>query len=152
MARLADYFFAIAATLWVGALWAVGYISAPVLFQQLSDRSLAGAIAGKQFLIVAWLGMACAAYLLAYLLVREGLKALRSAPFWLVLTMLLLTLGGYFGIQPILAQLRTQALPREVMESVVRDRFATWHGISSVLYLIESALGLALITQLFAKR
>lgn len=148
MTRVADYLFAIALTLWVGVLWAVGCISAPILFQLVADRSLAGAIAGKQFTVMAWLGMGCASYLLVYLLVREGVNALKSAVFWLVVIMLLLTIVGQFGVQPLLAQLKAEALPREVMESVVRDRFATWHGISSVLYLIESVLGVALVTQL----
>ena len=31
------------------------------------------------------------------------------------------------------------------MQSVLRDRFATWHGISSVLYLVQSAFGLILV-------
>ena len=48
------------------------------------------------------------------------------------------------GWQP-LAQLKADALPREVMESVLRDRFATWHGISSILYLVQSLLGLCLV-------
>ena len=31
------------------------------------------------------------------------------------------------------------------MESVFRDRFATWHGVASVIYLIECALGAILV-------
>ena len=42
-------------------------------------------------------------------------------------------------------QLKADALPREVMESVLRDRFVTWHGISSILYLMQSLLGLWLV-------
>ena len=37
---------------------------------------------------------------------------------------------------------------REVMESVFRDRFVAWHGIASVLYLVQSVLGAALVTQI----
>jgi hypothetical protein len=59
--------------------------------------------------------------------------------------MLGLTLAGEFGVQPILAGLRNQALPKEVMESVFRDRFAAWHGVVSVLYLIVSGLGVLLV-------
>lgn len=152
MARVADYLFAIALTVWVGALLAVGYISAPILFQNIADRSLAGEIAGRQFSVVAWIGIGCAAYLLVHSLFREGVRVFRSASFWLIVVMLLLTLAGHFGIQPILVRLKAEGLPREVMESVVRNRFAAWHGISSVLYLMQSALGLALVTQVFSKR
>jgi hypothetical protein len=27
----------------------------------------------------------------------------------------------------------------------LRDRFATWHGVSSILYLVQSVLGLWLV-------
>lgn len=58
--------------------------------------------------------------------------------------MLLLTLAGHFGIQPILAQIKADA-PRQVLEGVLRDRFAMWHGISSGLYLLQSLLGAVLV-------
>jgi len=31
------------------------------------------------------------------------------------------------------------------MESALRDRFALWHGISSIVYLIESLCGLIVL-------
>ena len=145
MRRLADALYSIVITWWVGALFAIGYLAAPILFVQLTDRPLAGALAGEMFRWVAWLGIACATYLLLFLIARRGFGALKSSIFWLVLAMLGLTLAGYFGIQPILAQLKADALPRQVMESALRDRFATWHGISSGLYLLESLLGLLLV-------
>jgi hypothetical protein len=151
MNRVADYLFALALTLWVGALWAIGYISAPVLFNALADHGLAGVVAGRQFAIVAWTGMGCAAYALIYLLAKEGAAALKSAAFWLIGMMLLLVIAGHFGINPVLDQLKLDALPREVMESVFRDRFVAWHGIASVLYLVQSVLGAALVTQVFKR-
>lgn len=145
MSKLADALYHLAITLWVGALFAIGYLAAPTLFAQLTDRALAGSLAGEMFKWVAWLGIACGAYLLLFLVGRRGFGAFRSSVFWLVLAMLGLTVAGYFGIQPILAQLKADALPRQVMESALRDRFATWHGISSGLYLLESLLGAALV-------
>jgi hypothetical protein len=59
--------------------------------------------------------------------------------------MLLLTLAGHFGIAPVIAQLKAQALPSDVMNSVFADRFQTWHGVASIAYLIQSLLGLVLI-------
>lgn len=132
---------------WVGGMLAIGYLAAPILFAQLSDRTLAGNLAGAMFSAVAWVGMACGAYLLLYLLATKGWRAIKVGVFWIVLVMLLLTLAGHFGIQPILAQLKADALPRQVMESALRDRFATWHGVSSVLYLLQSLLGIALVVQ-----
>lgn len=138
----------IVATLWVGGMWAVGFIVAPVLFATLPDRALAGLLAGKLFSLIAWTGIACAFYLIVYRLVRDGTAALRQGLFWIVLLMLVLTLGGEFGVQPVLAALKEQALPKQVMESVLRDRFATWHGVASGLYGIQSVLGAALVVLL----
>ena len=151
MNRVADYLFAIAVTLWVGVLWALGLVAAPVLFRELSDRGLAGNLAGAMFAVMAWIGIGAATYALLFLFAREGARALKSAAFWLILVMLLLTLAGHFGVTPILAHLKSEALPREVMESVLRNRFMAWHGVSSVLYLIQCVLGVALATQLFKR-
>ena len=146
MRRFADGLYQVAVTLWVGGLWAVGYLAAPTLFVQLPDnRMLAGQLAGQMFTWMAWAGIACAGYLMLFLFGRKGWRVFSSLAFWLVLAMLLLTLGGHFGIQPILAELKAEAWPREVMQSVVRDRFAAWHGVSSVLYLVVSGLGLVLV-------
>jgi hypothetical protein len=65
--------------------------------------------------------------------------------FWLTLLMLLLVVAGHLGVQPVLAGLKEQATARDVLQSVVRNRFAVWHGVASVLHLILSALGLWLV-------
>lgn len=145
MRRVPEALYLIAITLWVGGLWAIGYIAAPVLFASLGDRQLAGMVAGKLFALIGWLGLGSAAYLLAFIMIRSGAGFFKSANFWLVLLMGLLTAASQFGIQPLMAQLKADALPREVMESVLRDRFAAWHGISSILYLVQSLLGLWLV-------
>ncbi|CAB1369499.1 DUF4149 domain-containing protein [Denitratisoma oestradiolicum] len=145
MNKLTEALYSILIALWVGGLFAVGYLAAPVLFDQLPDRTLAGNLAGKMFSVTAWVGLGAGAYLLLYLLTRRGWSAFKSGVFWIVLSMVALTAAGQFGIQPILAQLKADALPRAVMESALRDRFATWHGISSGLYLIQSLLGLWLV-------
>jgi uncharacterized membrane protein YhaH (DUF805 family) len=123
----------------------VGYVAAPVLFASLGDRQLAGIVAGKLFALIGWVGLGSSAYLLFFLLVRLEGRFPRSPVFWLVLLMALLVAASQFGIQPLMAQLKADALPHEVMESVLRDRFAAWHGISSILYLVQSMLGLWLV-------
>ena len=145
MRRIADALDTIALTLWVGGLWAIGYLVAPTIFATLADRQLAGLLAGKLFALIGWVGLFCAVYLLFSMLLRLGVRALKRGFFWLLVVMLALTALSQFGIQPWLAQLKAAALPREVMESVLRDRFATWHGISSILYLVQSVLGLLLV-------
>ena len=131
--------------LWVGGLWAIGYIAAPTLFAELSDRQLAGNLAGVLFKWIAWVGIVAGTYLLIHRLGRDGMSAMKQQFFWVVLAMLLLTLGQHFGVQPILQGLKNQALPQAVMESAFRSRFTVWHGVSSVVYLIESVLGLILV-------
>jgi hypothetical protein len=145
MRGFADALQSMTAALWVGGMWAIGFIVTPMLFATLPDRALAGLLAGKLFSLIAWTGIACALYLLVYRLACEGTGALRQGLFWIVLLMLVLTLAGEFGVQPVLAALREQALPKQVMESVLRDRFATWHGVASGLYVIQSVLGAALV-------
>jgi hypothetical protein len=133
-------------TAWVGGLWAIGYLAAPALFYTLGEnRQLAGNLAGTMFTWVAYLGLFSGIYLLAHRVARYGLNAFKQAFFWAVLVMLLLTLFGHFGVQPMIAQLKAQAMPADVMHSVFRDRFATWHGVASIAYLIESLLGLVLV-------
>jgi hypothetical protein len=131
-------------TLWVGALWATGF-SAYIIFDTLQDRQLAGSLAGKLFTIVSYVGMASAFYLLIQRLLDYGTGALKQSFFWAVFVMLLLVLAGHFGIQPLLAQLKTNALPNDVMHSVFADRFGKWHGIASVAYLVECLLGFVLV-------
>lgn len=145
MRSLASAFYSIVVALWVGGLFAIGYLAAPVLFSQLADRSVAGTVAGALFSVMAWVGLACGAYLVLFILAGKGWRAIQSGVFWIVLLMLVLTAAGHFGVQPVLVQLKADALPRQVMESALRDRFSTWHGVSSALYLVQSLLGIALV-------
>ena len=131
--------------LWIGGIWAIGYVAAPVLFANLGDKQLAGMLAGKLFEVMAWIGIAAAGYLLIYRTARDGAAALKTLFFWTVAVMLALVLIGLFGIQPIMQGLKDQALPLAVMQSVFADRFRHWHGVSSILYLVQSALGLLLV-------
>lgn len=129
-------------TLWVGALWAIGGISAPVLFYQIHDSQLAGNLAGEMFRLLAYFGMLSGVLLLVHGLLKQGGRVLKKAYWWIVLFMLLLTLAGHFGIAPILAQLKQDAMPADVMNSVFADRFQRWHGLSSAAFVLQAILGL----------
>jgi hypothetical protein len=137
--------YSVVIAIWLGSLVGIGYIAAPVLFSQLADRTLAGNLAGAMFSVEAWLGIACAAYLLVYLVIAQGARITRCSVFWIVLLMLAATLLSHFGIQPLMAELKLEALPKPVMESALRDRFALWHGVSSGFYLLQTLLGVALV-------
>lgn len=142
MRAVTEALYRILVVVWVGGLLAIGYLAAPVLFSSLHDRALAGEVAGRLFALIGWVGLGAGAYLSLFLVARWRVAVFKRAVFWLVLLMLGMAAAQLFGIQPLMAQLKLEALPREVMESVLRDRFATWHGVASILYLAESLLGL----------
>jgi hypothetical protein len=145
MSRIPEGLHWLAVTAWVGALWTIGLMVAPVLFHYLPDRTLAGSIAGRLFNYTALLGIGCGVYLVFFRLVRFGSQALRHGFFWISLLMLVLVIVGEFAVQPLLHALREQAAAKEIVESVFRERFATWHGVASVLYVIECVLGVGLV-------
>lgn len=117
----------------------------PALFKILPDRQLAGMVAGQLFTLLAYIGIACAVYLLLFQLQRSGTAALKRSAFRLTAAMLLLVLIGQFVLQPILADLKVQALPLDVMNSDFAGRFKMWHAVSGTLYLVQSLLGMALV-------
>jgi len=145
MKQFADKLALISVTIWVGGLWAIGYLAAPILFYHLPDRQLAGSLAGEMFTFVAYIGMACGAYLLLNRLTKFGGQAFKQGFFWAVFFMILLTLAGHFGIAPVIAKLKADAFPSDIMHSVFANRFEAWHGVASIAYAIQSLLGLVLV-------
>jgi len=131
-------------TLWVGSLWAIGYLAAPTLFATLYDRVLAGTVAGSLFRTEAWVSVGCAVLLLGLQAHSTHKKAERTET-WFVIAMLACTVIGYFCLQPFMAALRENAGPGGVMASDAHTEFAVLHGVSMVIYLIESALGAVLV-------
>lgn len=132
-------------TFWVGGMWMLGYIAVPALFKILPDRQLAGMVAGQLFTLLAYIGIGCALYLLVYQLQQYGRAALGRSAFRVTMAMLLLVLIGQFVFQPILADLKLQALPLDVVNSSFASQFKSWHAISGIFYLIQSLLGIALV-------
>jgi len=124
-------------TLWVGGLWAIGYMVAPALFASLEDRALAGTLAGVMFNIIAWVGLACGSLLLLFNQLQHQQKRLNLRAVVLLL-MLGLTATGQFVLTPKVAALRIEGL-------VDSEAFATLHGVAAVAYLLVSLLGLVLV-------
>jgi hypothetical protein len=131
--------------LWVGGIWAIGYLAVPALFQSLPDRQLAGLLAGKLFAWMAYVGIGCATYLLAYQIHQLGSNVLKQKIFILVISMLTLAVAGQFVFQPMMAALKAQAFPLDVMQSALASKFKLMHGLASILYLMQSLLGLLLV-------
>jgi MFS family permease len=125
-------------TLWVGGLWAIGYIAAPTLFIMQDDRQLAGSLAGQMFHIISYIGLIAGALLSASLLKRAGLHW----RVWVLIVMLVLVAIGEYILQPMMESLKLQGL---VEGSAQMKQFGMLHGIASILYLIESLSGLVLV-------
>ena len=124
-------------TLWVGGLWTVGYMVAPALFATLEDRALAGTLAGLMFEIIAWIGMGCAPVLLVINQIRYPQRRLNWRML-VLLAMLLLVMLGQLVLAPMMADLRATG-------QADAAAFARLHGIASLVYLVNSVLGLVLV-------
>ena len=147
--NIPHYLAALATAIWIGGLWAIGYLAVPALFYGQPDKQLAGTLAGQMFVQLGYVGIVCGTYLLLYRMVMSGYSALRELRFCIVAAMLVVTLLMQFGIQPLMADLKAQAFPLDVMQSAFAGRFRMWHGVSSVFYLLESLLGALLVIKTF---
>lgn len=132
-------------TLWIGSMWTVGFIVAPVLFNALDDRMLAGNIAGRLFTTISYIGISSAIVLIV-LYMREHKRQLwASWSFRFVVMMLLVTLIGEFGITPMMQDIKASVGTALVKGTEAHNRFSILHGISSSLFLLNSVLGLLVI-------
>lgn len=127
----------------LGLLLVPAYVVTPLLFGMLSERALAGEIAGRLFHIsytaVLLLAVAVAAF-------WRGRRAGRLA--WLLLAaLLLLVAANAFGVAAILADIKAAAGPVTALaeDHPARLRFAMWHGISAGLHLLSSLLAVLLV-------
>lgn len=136
---------AVALTAWVGSLWAIGYIAAPVLFAALpDDRSLAGDLAGRLFTVTSRVGLIAgfALWALGYATRKRWLRGWQS---WVIVAMLFITSIGEFVLLPAVQSLRIAAGGALAPGHPLYARFGLLHGIASGLFLVNSLLGLGLI-------
>jgi hypothetical protein len=131
------------AALWAGSVWAVSYLAAPSAFAVL-DSTRAGNVVGTMLTRSAWL-----AIVLAVLVVRAPDLDVRRKR-WLygaIGGMLACSLVVYLGLQPMMAAIRETAGPAGVRASPQWGTFAALHGVSQLLYLVESILGAVLVVK-----
>lgn len=127
-------------TIWVGGMWAIGYIVAPVLFHLLS-KVQAGTVAGQLFSIMSYVGLVSGVLLLGSLAMDAGLQLFMQWRGPVLVIMLLVICIGQFILQPQMVALRDAGLQGARFHAFMR-----LHGISQVLFLIASVGGLALVT------
>ena len=129
-------------TVWIGGLLVVGYLAVPILFQTLDDRRLAGAVAGSMFSAMSIVGFICGGALLLSALVASGSRWLKTRRVQVLLIMLCLVAIGFFVLQPMMQTLKAVGYQPG---SEVAAQFGRLHGISSLLYLATSLLGVYLV-------
>lgn len=125
-------------TIWVGAMWSVGYIVTPVLFQML-EKPVAGNVAGQLFTVVSYIGIFSAVALIINVLMQNGFNR-RHWQLWTLIGMLVIVLIGQFVFQPMMEELKAAGLSGDNVA-----KFGQLHGMASVLFLINSLAGLALV-------
>jgi hypothetical protein len=147
----AQRLFILIAGLWVGSLLAVGFLVAPAIFTTMTDRQAAGMVAGSIFRVEAYLSViVCIGLMvLANLLVNRGLNQFRFIR-WLLLAMLLCSMAAAFIFIPWMNALRDDALLQgmPVMLSPSATLFGRLHGASSILFTLQSLLGVFLVWRL----
>jgi len=130
-------------TLWAGGLWMTGLVVAPVLFRNY-ERMLAGDIAGRLFGAVSLLGMACGALLLAFAVVRARQRVWRDWRAGVLAIMFVSTVIGEFGLAARMRELKELMVLQPAAAAIMAE-FGRLHGIASLLFLANSAFGLALV-------
>jgi hypothetical protein len=137
----------LAATMWAGSLWALGYVAAPTVFH-LVGSTQAGNIVGALLEKQAWIAIGCAVVLVLLVRLAADLDARRRRSLLVVIAaMLACALVIYLGLQPVMARMREAAGPAGVRASSDWTMFAIMHGVSQLLYLIESVLGAILVVK-----
>ena len=131
-------------SLWLGMQVMAGYVAAPILFERLGKQE-AGNIAGVLFSINNYFGLL--AWIMAWLVVRSNRNRsfsdnCKAAPKFIIL-LLLLTASNQFLISPVIAAHKTGTA--NWLLSLLGGSFGMWHGISSIIYLVCSVLGLGLL-------
>lgn len=130
-------------TVWVGSLLAIGYLAVPILFNGLADRQLAGELAGQMFRIVHIIGLVSALILLLLSYIIDSNLFLRQWRHYLLMAMIVCILIAIFVLQPQMATIKGQ--PGWYEMTALKQRFGMLHGVSSLLYLLTSIMGVILI-------
>ena len=137
------------AVFWAGSLWTIGYLVAPTLFATLHDSALAGTIVGSLLAREAWVSIVCAALLLVLMSTARSIEALQKRRLAIVIgIMLACALAIYLGVQPAMAALKEAAGGVSMRQSPQWTQFAILHGVSQLLYVVESVLAAVLVIRM----
>jgi hypothetical protein len=136
------------AALWAGSLWTIGYVVAPTLFLSLHDNVLAGTIVGFLLRTEGWLAIACAVILYGLVRFSDIEPARKRTLGLLIVGMLACALVIYVGLQPAMANLKEAAGTAGLKGTPEGRQFGILHGVSQLVYLVESVLAGVLLVKL----
>lgn len=137
-------------SLWLGFHLSVGCVVAPLVSNHLntsdSGKTLADTLSGSLFHIANLFTLAV--WLIVYFTARSDNRMAyhkSRTPFWAI-TLLVFTAINEWLITPVVAALR--ANQTNWLHSIIGGHVGTWNGISYLVYLLCSLIGLALAIQL----
>ncbi len=136
-------------TVWVGVTWTIGLLAAPLAFSVIEPRSLAGTFASHAFYWQSVIALFCAAIILL-LHARVERRLELSKP----LVIVMLVMAGLAALQqfllaPIMAGVRVELMSavNEAARTQLSGRFGWLHGLSSLMYFSQCALGAVLVVK-----
>jgi hypothetical protein len=132
------------AVLWAGGAVLVA-IAASVLNRVMTDRVAFGETVSGLFRQEARLGLVCGLLLLGLIWFDQRLDARKRRTLLIVTVVMLTCILGYFVVQPMMAALREGAGAGGVMASSARKQFGMLHGVSMLLYLVQTVLAVVLV-------
>lgn len=140
--------FDLIAGIWVGGFITVGFLVVPMLFSALDDRQVAGMVAGR--LIHAETYMSIALNLILLILgfrLDQAQGSMSRRIRWILIAMLACSLAAAFIFLPWMSSLKDQATLNgvSVTETSQAVLFARLHQVSSLVYFLQSLLGLSLV-------
>ena len=136
------------AALWAGSLWTIGYVVAPTLFLSLHDSVLAGTIVGSLLRSEAIVCVVCALVLRLLVKFSPIEPARQRALSMLIVAMVVCAALIFFGLQPAMAHLKEAAGAAGLKGTPEGLRFGILHGVSQLVYLIESVLAAVLLVKM----
>lgn len=125
-------------TVWLGMIFSVGYLVAPVLFETLSDPALAGLLAGKMFAAVAWVSLAAGPAMAVLTILTSARSRRRSTKLACIASMMACMWAIHWILRPMMEAAR---LP----DGSPGADFMFMHGMSALVYVLASVLGLVLL-------
>ncbi|WP_051710148.1 DUF4149 domain-containing protein [Andreprevotia chitinilytica] len=128
--------------LWIGGMWIIGLLVAPVLFKSL-DNGAAGMVVGKLFHAIGWVGIVAGVYLFVYWLYVDGLRAFQGAKLWLLIGMLTCTLINQFAVFPIISGIKPGI--SNAATGLFGGGLEQWRTISALIYLVQSVMAVIYI-------